>query len=939
MSEFIKKRVIKDLIDELADIGSVELEIIGHKVIEKLEKKPLIHHGINKDYKPVGYTVDTFSQDMSVVGEYSTAKGYFEDSSGRKGKNRFDKIECDVQHALEKAGDTAPARIYLVSSDSESESFRGKLAKTDLFMEHRERLIFLDARELAKVIFESSQENSSAADFFGYYLPDFKQNLDNYEYYGRIPSACAHHRAEARSIEAIESHLASGAEICVLHGLSGSGKTQAAIEFVRSAVDDFGNYIWIAGDDWGEGVPLSAVRRSRGGVAINVAGIFNSTRTLLVVDNLNRPISHVDFDDLAAGFALGGRVLATSQLGPADSPIHLPIPCLSPATAYQILDEEEATASDTCQAFVQACRFSPLILAVTREIAKTDGITKEDLFREVLDDPNSAYGEDGAPIMGRILQRLSNQNRQALVKISNSGCRTFDSRFLTRYIGAGARASLQRLALINRTESSSDLTVHDLICCALQECDGTSNLASAVEDYVAANSGEMVPSVVRQIHLSANQLIAADGIRGARSADWLVYAILQMERAGREARYAHLQGMELRGDMALAELKCVVDSKEHHSYTLRGEDRSRYYEACAAEFGVLARATGDAEIRAEMLHHQGKALRRCGKLQDAMECFKQLLSEKPEWHATYGQIAHVGSQREADSGMRAEGEKAIAQLLDYVLNDSSSVPLRVSLAALSRLRSYSKISGELDQESTKVERLAEVVGLSALDGFDQFYEAFLALTSVFLYHHPNPCLDLAEAFPEMLAIAPGSVDERHWGNVCEGLINIAKSADYNNKRGLADSVRGAASVFAKELSKVPGEDQFLARMLAKTFLALDEKQEAWAAVIRVPDDARDHWLLYQQSKVELAMDQFDSALVSAKRALAMALDDPKARSRIAIYHEQVGLALEMLDCLPDAIEATQTAIGLANGTYKATLERRLGKLMQRSNVGSSGVDV
>lgn len=99
MSELIRMQVVRDLIDELSYIDPTSLELIGHKVIETLEKKPLVHHGINKDYKPVGYTVDTFSQDFTVVGEYSTASGYFDDSSGKKKEGRFDKIEATVRLA------------------------------------------------------------------------------------------------------------------------------------------------------------------------------------------------------------------------------------------------------------------------------------------------------------------------------------------------------------------------------------------------------------------------------------------------------------------------------------------------------------------------------------------------------------------------------------------------------------------------------------------------------------------------------------------------------------------------------------------------------------------------------------------------------------------------------------------------------------------------
>ncbi|MGV0951892.1 MAG: hypothetical protein ACOYB3_14580 [Azonexus sp.] len=346
MSEFIKKRVIKDLIEELADIDSISFEIIGHKVIETIERKKLVHHGINKDYKPVGYTVDTFSQDFTIVGEYSTEEKYFEDSSGGKNENRFDKIAKDIRHAVVKSGVTPPSKIYLVSCDEEPASFRGKFNKSDLAKEHAACVNFLDARELAKTIFQSSQDNSQAVDFYRYYLPDFAQNLDHYEYYGRVPPACVNSQSEPLFLNAIRRHFAAAAEICVLHRLSGSGKTQAAIDYLHAALPEFGNYLWISGDDWRDGVPLTAIKRSRGGVAINVAGVFNSTRTLLIVDDLSRPVTVEFFAELAPGFALGGRVLLTSQLGKPNSPIHLPMPRLSLAIGFLILGENEATASD-----------------------------------------------------------------------------------------------------------------------------------------------------------------------------------------------------------------------------------------------------------------------------------------------------------------------------------------------------------------------------------------------------------------------------------------------------------------------------------------------------------------------------------------------------------------------------------------------------------------
>lgn len=931
MSEFIKKRVIRDLIDELADIDPISLEIIGHKVIETLESKKLVHHGINKDYKPVGYTVDTFSQDFMVVGEYSTEEKYFEDSSGGKGENRFDKIAKDIKHALVKSGDTPPARIYLVSRDEEPPSFRGKFNKTDLAREHGNRVHFLDARELAKIIFQSSQDSSQAADFYRDYLPDFAQNLDNYEYYGRIPPACVNHQSEPLFLDAIRYHFGRGAEICVLHGLSGSGKTQAAIEYARATLPEFGNYLWISGEDWKDGVPLTAIKRSRGGVAINVAGVFNSTKTLLVVDDLSRPLTVEAFAELAPGFALGGRVLVTSQLGELNSAIHLEVPRLSLATAYRILGEDEAKASDIIRQFVEACRFCPLILAVTRELAKLDDIDKDDLFREVLMVPNVAHGSDGSPIMARILGRLSDLNRQALVKIANSGCTTYDSRFLTTYIGANARASLQRLAILNRTATSSTLSVHDLICSAVRtNAQVGYELADAVERYVERHGGEMVPSVLRQIHLSADQLLAAHKARGNRRPDWLTYSLLQMDRGAREGLIEQVHEEPLRADMPIAELLCIVDSKEAHSYSLSKSERSAYYLACADEYGRIAEETEDPDIRAEMLHHRGKSLRRCGQLEVTQECFQLLLTERPGWHATYGQIAHMGTQSDATDEVKSEGEKAMRYLLDDIQKDLYAVPLRVSLAALSRLRSYPDVSGEIVSDPATVKQLAEVVALSALEGFDQFYEAFLALTSLFGYRHGKVCLVVAEVFPDMLAIFPNAVEERQWVNACEALTNVATVALEQGKYDLAGKLNSTASAFAQELGRTSGNKSYVARVVAKTFLSAGNAKEALAAVSRIPEQSKDHWLLYQQAKAELALKHHDDALATAERALDLSSRDSKAQSRLSIYHDQVSRCLEAMGRMPEAITSATTALSLVRDEkYGERLRARLEELMRQ----------
>ncbi|GAB0085123.1 hypothetical protein TOC8172_48370 [Pseudomonas syringae] len=765
--------------------------------------------------------------------------------------------------------------------------------------------------------------------FFREYFPDFGQNLDNYAYFGRVPPVCADFKSEEIFFRQIRDHFAAGPQICVLHGLSGAGKTQAAINYVRETLDEYENYIWISGEDWRPDVALSAIKRVRGGVAINVAGIFNASKTLLIVDDLTRALQPSQLEsELAAGFGQGGRVLVTSQIGATgkeEARVCVPIERVSHKTAFQILDESEATATDACRRFVDECRFSPLILSIVRSLGDEDNISKEDLYREVLESPGEAQQADGTSILSLMLGKLSPENRNALVKIANGGCRTYEIKFLNSFIGTMARAALQRLAILSRTATSSTVAVHELICRAVRTAEDDGVLATAIEQYVSLSHGEMVPSTLRQIHLAVAQLKSANHRKGDRAPDWLTYALMQVDPIRHLVPSLHETSVT--GDMPMAQLLCVVDAKEGHAYTLPQEERSAYYERCAEEFGQALDSASDPEVRAELLHHQGKAFRRCAKPELALDCFKRLLAEKPDWHAAHGQVAHLGTQKGVPQTMAAEGEIANRYLIDRTLDSPEKVPLRVSLAAISRLRSYFTLSDQIKNDSVKVQQLADVVGLSALEGFDQFYEAFLALTSLYGYHHAGICLVLAEAFPEMLTIRPNSVEARQWSNTCEGLTNVAVAARSAGKQALANELNEAACSFADEVSRGDRLTSYTARVVAKTLIEANRASGALVAIDKVPPDRIDHWVLYQKTRAELALGTPELAIESATLALDMVENDEKAQGRRNIYHVQQSQCWEALGEVEKAVASMTAACELTTDLkYREQLESQLQKL-------------
>jgi tetratricopeptide (TPR) repeat protein len=913
MSDLLRKRIERELVCEIANVDSTQLEIIGHKVIQCLENKDLVHHGINKDFKPVKATVDTFSQDLTVVGEYSTLQGYFQAASQGKNKNHYDKIEKDIQHAVSIVSGITPSVIYLISNHEEPPSFRAKFGQTDTWRQYRSILKLLDSRELAKHIYEQSLKNSQLAAFFGYYLPDFNQNLDRYEYYGRVPPVCSHFHSEELMLHAIQQHYMNGANICILHGISGSGKTMAAVDYVNTYLHEIGNYLWINGEDWKEDLPLTAVKRSRGGSAINVAGVFNSIRTILVIDDIKRSISDHMFADLTHGFDLGGRVLITSQFGEPSNPIYLQIPYISEETGYRILGENKDGASDAAHQFIKRCIFCPLILSVTRQIIEIDDVDKDSIYCEVIENPQVTQMLNGEQVMSRILGHISSLNQEALRKIASSGCTSYDSKFISRFIGSNARVALQRLSLLNRDATSSTVIIHDLICSAIwnEKIDGTV-LANEIERYICSHNGEMVPSVLRQIHLSVDQLLAAHRSRGERNPDWLMYGILQLaDHPLRAELIAALLDREIKSTSGIVEVMCIVDSKEAYSYSLSQEDRTNFYISCAEMYGTIAGATCHPEVRAELLHHRGKALRRSGRLEDARECFQQLVAERPHWHATYGQIAHIGVQRQASRADKEAGERAIRFIIDQIVADLYAVPLRVSLALLSRLRSYPSVTQELVGNEVRIKHFAQVVALSALEGFDQFYEAFVAFTSLFGFRHGQICLSIAEMAPDMVAIFPDTVDRSQWVNACEALTNTAGVAALNNQARFSASLYKAAEVFAEKLSQQQPPSQYELRAAAKAYIAAGNPRTALGIIDTIQDNDKEHWILYQQGKAEFAIST-SASLTTATRALALAIKDPRASNRLSSYYELLSECQQAYSSIHEALDSINEAITRAS---------------------------
>ncbi|TBT54829.1 hypothetical protein D5E75_08885 [Vibrio parahaemolyticus] len=172
-----------------------------------------------------------------------------------------------------------------------------------------------------------------------------------------------------------------------------------------------------------------------------------------------------------------------------------------------------------------------------------------------------------------------------------------------------------------------------------------------------------------------------------------------------------------------------------------------------------------------------------------------------------------------------------------------------------------------------------MISISALEGLDQFYEAFVSFTSMFGYKHSSTCVSIAESIPELIAVPPNQIEKRQWVSACEALTNSSVAAGRESNERLAKLLIDSALSFANDISDSEHLRSYDARCVAKTYNIGHQPNKAIIAITKVSKEDVNHWLLYEKSKayLELGKGHYEEALTSSKECFESA----KKRSKRA----------------------------------------------------------
>jgi hypothetical protein len=287
------------IIHELKGLSGARFERFGDTLIDRIcHPTEMLHRGLNIEGAPVKKVIDSISSDTLTAAQYSSESGYFA-ADAEKPKTDYSKVRLrhpSVRTIHLLANDDSPVNV---TSFQEWAKTQGTL--DDIKVET------WDARRIADFLIGNLHDDSFSA-VVGAWLPCvevFRQEYAFSQALPRLRSQYVH-----RSVEDDVAGLVRTNLVTVVFGFSGAGKSDLCCAVAWTLKPEFETVVWMDARSITCAEDLSSVSIHRYGTPINLLGLLQRQRVLLVLDNLEAALDSAAFGLLTDATS---RVLITRQ--------------------------------------------------------------------------------------------------------------------------------------------------------------------------------------------------------------------------------------------------------------------------------------------------------------------------------------------------------------------------------------------------------------------------------------------------------------------------------------------------------------------------------------------------------------------------------------------------------------------------------------------------
>lgn len=906
----LKQAAVKALEQDIVNLDPSALEHVGHSLVQGMEGKRLIHRGLNRDGKPVGYTVDTFAAGHVLVAEYSTEAGYFDAP--------FTKMCEDCARAQQLAPDLK--KLMLVSNQPCRESDWAAVSAA-VRSKLRDGIDFevYDSRLLAERIYEEAIAKNNLTDHLVGFLPNLWKIWAENEISHALPHLPPDYVADVTLARMIEDQLATH-RVLAIFGISGTGKSYASISYAQQHKEQFEKVVWIRGAELAGATSLTSVKIAALGVELNLAYRLGATSCLLVIDDWKGDASGI-VQLLPERLHAETRVLITciDSPGPAVASLHMPPPSDEIAAAILGQGVDDRATPEQCEAIRQRVGSHPLTLAIIRDTIRELEIPWAEIIRDLQNVP-TYEGRDHTTVLQRILLNHSDGLADELRILRRLGTNAIDSELALSVLGPGGLAKLLRRSLLQK-DGRGMCRMHELVHACLQHfrggCIDDAAVDARLKGYFASHWETASYHFRRSLHIHADTVSTWVNVIHPRPS-FETYLFQLTESASKPVQF--LEALRTCNITAFlhdreACLSIIEAIEERYKAEVESNARRRILDEGIANLTSGVSMATDVRLQADLMHHRGKFLRWSDNDEAAKADFEDVLKRDSAAFHTHLQLARIKAKAKDGSCSRH---------VELILNAFDQDPKGVGITLV--LAAFAELGRDLNQGlrtlwlGTGLARLKEAVSVAVTEGFSQPYRTLAQLGRYLWYDQPEALIDMAEqvSFP-----SPCNASDRECFDIAECMKLVGKA--YAERAAAPTENQRWYDRAMEYYTRVATPNEFQVTMIAECQILLRQFQRAVDTLDRwdgAPPSM--HWW-HRRAQALLGVNQLDDALAAIVEALKAC---PGKRYRTTFL--EVKADIEAASDLPNAVATLGDAVASAESVkFKNALEGKLAHLRAR----------
>lgn len=942
----MSKASITRLIEEIEALNNIDFEKFCYIIIEALTGQQLHHRGLTSNGQPSGYTVDSYSNDGSIVGEYSVDKDYFK---------LLSKPENDVNHVIKQFPDVK--YIYLLAGVSATPTQGINMANLCNTIEanSKYKIRWFDSKKIAEFILPNLLTQNIIIEKLGNYLKSltliYNTNINTVN----LPQLPNNYRISNNTIESSFEILYKN-RLVYITGISGLGKTMLSVKLAEILKKEtlLNAIYFIDGYKIKDSRGLYAVDLEMAGSKINLLGTLKKEQALFIIDDLCNDIDsslEILWNELINN--VKSYVIVTSQIRcifTKKSNIEYKMPFLEEEKNVEEiinwrLTKEKKCPTEILKVIHKKTNGHPMLLNALRTLVEYEDASWQEIDEE-LKEIASFEVEEGVLLTNKILSRHKNSLSKELFVIKWLNAKYISEHLLQNLISKEGIKKLRVRSFIQK--ANGVIKVHDIIFECITEMDFEELLVEKYKkilykrfyDYFIFGRNEKSPQYFKALHLHENKIIEFAIGKSFPGVEWYFYLqafpnddmkILNSISFSKEELCDWLKNEDI--EFIIGTILEHVEEKSRRIKKLDSNSQEEYKKYIDEQIIMLNSFLNEVDSNnsfyLDILHHLGKLYRNLNNMDKALECFSKVMELSPNNYETKLQIIRL--KKNSTSSDEASILSGYVELLDAYLNHLP-ISMSVVLAVYSDLYSYDKKGYEKNKYFLDhFDDFKNAISSMAVEVYDQPYNVLALVSKFYTYNYPDKLMQLVESIP---IPSTEMINKKNFFDIAQMYKEIGKCimwSDEFSATRCASNYFSMAEVFYELIDNSQLKSAYHCVQRAENLLLLEKYNEA-LEVLNANQFQDDVFWQYRvgQGLSKGTTDDKMNSLRFFRRAIEMANSQQKLlRHQASFYHAVANVLADIND--KSAQDYYTRAIEKCdNSKYKMQIENDLNKFQSRN---------